>query len=75
MNYKEFRRHLGKAGMSINEFAALINVRPNSISNYAKKNSVPEEYAVIAVLTGEASDCGIDFRAALARFGIYVKPS
>jgi hypothetical protein len=60
--------------MTINEFAALINVRPNSISNYAKKNYVPEEYAVIAVLTGEASDRGIDFRATLTRFGIHVKP-
>lgn len=70
MNYKEFRRHLGKAGLTINEFSALIRVRPNSISNYAKKGKVPEEYAVIAVLAGEAADHGIDFRNALAKFGI-----
>ena len=71
MDYKEFRRHLGKAGLTINEFSALINVRPNSISNYAKKASVPAAYAVIAVLTGEAADHGIDFRNNLSRFGIW----
>lgn len=70
MDYKEFRRHLGKASLTINEFSALINVRPNSISNYAKKSNVPEEYAVIAILVGEAADRGIDFRNLLARFGI-----
>lgn len=70
MNYKEFRRHLGKAGLTINEFSALINVRPNSISNYAKKNNVPEVYAVIAVLAGETADHGIDFRNTLSKFGI-----
>lgn len=70
VNYKEFRRHLGKAGLTINEFSALIRVRPNSISNYAKKENVPDEYAVIAVLVGEAADHGMDFRNALAKFGI-----
>lgn len=70
VNYKEFRRHLGKAGLTINEFSALIRVRPNSISNYAKKGNVPDEYAVIAVLVGEAADHGLDFRNALAKFGI-----
>lgn len=70
MEYKEFRRHLGKAGLTINEFSSLIGVRPNSISNYKKKGNVPKEYAVIAVLTGEAAECGIDFRNTLAKFGI-----
>ncbi len=74
MNYKEFRRHLGKAGLTINEFSALIRVRPNSISNYAKKGNVPDVYAVIAVLAGEATDHGIDFRNALAKFGILTNP-
>lgn len=70
MDYIEFRRHLGKAGLTINEFSTLINVRPNSISNYKKKGNVPKEYAVIAVLAGEAADHGIDFRNTLAKFGI-----
>lgn len=70
VDYKEFRRHLGKAGLTINDLSAMINVRPNSISNYAKKGTVPEAYAVIAILAGEAADHGIDFRNALEKFGI-----
>lgn len=69
MEYAEFRRHLGKAGVTVNEFAAFVEVRPNSISNYSKKNVVPAEYAVIAVLIGDAADRGIDFREILSRFG------
>lgn len=70
MNYTEFKRHIGKAGLSINEFAALIKVKPSSVSNYAKKTAIPEKYAVIAVLLGDAADRGINFRDLFARFNI-----
>ena len=73
MNYAEFRRHLGKAGLTINEFSALMEVRPSSISNYAKKPLVPRQYAVIAVLLGDAADRGVDFRELLTRFGITLR--
>jgi hypothetical protein len=74
MTYQEFRRHLGKAGLSVNEFAALVQVLPNSVSNYSKKPEVPRGYALLAVLLGDAADRGINFREVLARFGVTVPP-
>lgn len=70
MEYTEFRRHLGKAGLTINEFAAFIEVFPSSVSNYARKGIVPIEYAVIAVLLGDAADRRVDFREILSQFGL-----
>jgi hypothetical protein len=70
MDYTEFRRHLGKAGLSINEFAALIDVLPNSVSNYSKKSAVPRIYAIAAVLLGDAADRQISYREVLNRYGI-----
>jgi len=74
MNYGEFRRHLGKAGLSVNDYAALIDVRPSSISNYRKKVEVPRVHAVIAVMLGEAADRSVNFREVLARFGLPIQP-
>src|SRR4051812_31927205 len=69
MDYEEFRRHVGKAGLNINEFAALVDVTPSSISNYAKKGRVPRHYALLAILLGDAAENRFDFRALFARFG------
>jgi transcriptional regulator with XRE-family HTH domain len=71
MTYIDFKRHLGKAGLSIDDFASLLGVRPNSISNYAKKGVVPVQHAVIAVLLGDAVDRGINALQLLARYGVY----
>ena len=70
MTYYEFKRHLGKAGLTVNEFAALLHLRPSSVSNYAKKVAVPQTHAVIAVALGDAADRGVDFRETLARYGV-----
>ena len=70
MDYHEFRRHLGKAGLTVNEFAGLIGVTPTAVSNYSKKGCVPTRHAVIAVLLGDAADRAVNFRELLARFGI-----
>jgi predicted transcriptional regulator len=70
MGYEEFRRHLGKAGLNVNGFAALMDVTPSSISNYAKKARVPRHYALLAVLLGDSADNNVDFRALLARFDV-----
>lgn len=70
MNYTEFRRHLGKAGLTINEFAALLGVKPSSVSNYSARPPVPAKYALLAVLLGEMVDRGIDFRSVLSRYGV-----
>lgn len=70
MLYAEFRRHLGKAGMTINDFAAYLCIRPTSVSNYSKSGSVPRAYAILAILLGEAADRGINSAKLLENFGI-----
>lgn len=70
MTYRDFKRHLGKAGLTVNEFAALLHVQPSSISNYAKKAAVPQAHAIIAVALGDAGDRNIDFRETFARYGV-----
>lgn len=71
MLYAEFRRHLGKAGMTINHFAAYLGVRPASVSNHSKSGVVPRNYAIIAVLLGDTADRGINARELLGNFGIF----
>jgi hypothetical protein len=68
--YAEFRRHLGKAGMTINDFAAYLGIRPASVSNHSKVGSVPRTYAIIAILLGEAADRGVHGADLLGHFGI-----
>lgn len=75
MTYDEFKRHLGKAGLSVNAFAAWLHVRPNSVSNYAKKGGVPQSHAVIAVALGDARDRGVDIGELFARYGVRAKNS
>lgn len=73
MNYKEFRRQLGKAGISIGTFADLLKMNRNSITNYAKAKEVPSHLAVIAVLMGEMAENGIDFCKVLKKIKIRYK--
>lgn len=70
MVYSEFRRHLGKAGMTINDFASFLCVRPASVSNYSKLGSVPRAYGIIVILLGESADRGVNNAQLLASFGI-----
>jgi 23S rRNA maturation-related 3'-5' exoribonuclease YhaM len=65
MNYKEFRRQLGKAGLSGKEFASLVKINPNSLANYSKKGKVPSHWAIIASLMGEMAEHNIDFKSSL----------
>lgn len=67
MTYDEFRRQLGKAGLTVKGFAQLIKQTPNSITNYAAHGDVPSHLAVIAALMGDMAESGLDFRATLAR--------
>lgn len=71
MLYVEFRRHLGKAGMTINDFAAYLRVRPASVSNYSKSGAVPRNYAIIAILLGDVTDRGVNVRELLGGFGVF----
>lgn len=67
MTYEEFRRQLGKAGLTVKGFAALIKQTPNSITNHAKQGEVPPHLAVIAALMGDMAEGGLDFRTTLTR--------
>jgi hypothetical protein len=73
MGYDEFRRHIGKAGLQMKEFAGLIHMTPTALSAYRKKNEVPTHLAIIAVLLGELVDNQIDYRPALAKITLSPK--
>jgi hypothetical protein len=70
VNYPEFKRHLGKAGMTIGRYAALLQINPNSVSNYAKRSEMPRVHALLAVMLGDARDRGEDIELVLNRYGL-----
>lgn len=70
MDFEEFKRHLGKAGLTTREFAELLCMNRNSISNYAATGKVPSHLAVIAALMGEMAEHRLDFRPVLSRIEI-----
>ncbi len=53
MRYDEFKQCLKVAGLSVKELAELLDMQPNSITNYRARGSVPRHLAVIAVLAAE----------------------
>jgi hypothetical protein len=73
MTYDEFQRQLGKAGITTREFAALIRMNSNSITNCSQKGEVPSHLAVIASLMGEMAEHHIDFKTALEKIDIEPK--
>ncbi|GAC1315573.1 MAG: helix-turn-helix domain-containing protein [Collimonas sp.] len=72
MTYDEFRRQIGKAGLTIHAFADLVKMNRVSLSNY-KQGDVPTHLAVIASLLGAMADGQTDFRAVLAAIEITPK--
>ena len=70
MDYDEFKRQVGKAGLTLKAFAALLDVKPASLSNYAKKGTVPRRLAIVAVLMAELADNHVDIKLSLSRAGI-----
>lgn len=73
MTYEEFQRQLGKAGLNGREFAGLVRMNPNSLSNCAHKAEIPSHWAVIVVLMAEMAEHRLDFRQALAEVDIAPK--
>ncbi|UGV32144.1 XRE family transcriptional regulator [Halopseudomonas aestusnigri] len=65
MTYDEFQRQIGKAGLTIREFADLVKMHRNSVTNYARLGEVPSHLAVIAALLGAMADNKVDFRSVL----------
>jgi len=75
MTYGEFQRQLGKAGLSAREFADLIRMNRNSITNCSQKGKVPSHLAIIAALMGEMAENHLDFKSVLAKVDIEPKKS
>lgn len=75
MTYEEFKRQLGKAGITAYQFAELIKMNPSSVTNCSQRGVVPSHLAVISVLMGEMAENGLDFRIALSKIDIKPKQS
>jgi hypothetical protein len=73
VTYEEFQRHVGKAGLSLKEFAGLLRMNRASLSNLAKKGEVPAHLAIIATLLGEMAEQRVEFRPSLSRIDIKPK--
>lgn len=65
MTYDEFKRHVGKSGLTIKAFADLLKLNRASISNHAKSGEVPTHLAVIAVLLAELAERKVNFKEIL----------
>lgn len=70
MTYEEFRRQLGKAGLTNRQFADLVKINPNSITNFKKEGEVPDHWAIVALLMGLLADQGIDYKEPISRISL-----
>lgn len=75
MTYTEFLAELDQAALSVREFAALLQMNPNSVSNYARSGEVPTHFAVIAALLAELRRNGINHQPVFSRLRIAAKRS
>lgn len=73
MTYEEFQRQLGKAGISVKEFAGLLGMNRNSITNCSVRAEIPSHLAVIAALMAEMAEHQLDFKKPLSRIEIAPK--
>ena len=73
MPYEEFQRLMGKAGLSIKEFATLLDMNPNSITNYKKIGKVPTHIAVLVYLLSSMKVEGVDFYPIFEKIKSYSK--
>lgn len=73
MTYAEFLAELDRAALNVREFAALVQMNANSVSNYAAASEVPKHLAVIVALLAEMRSNGIDYQPVFARIQIAAK--
>jgi len=59
--------------LSIKEFAELLGIKPNSITNYSKQGVVPTHIAVIVALISTMKDEGLDFYPVFEKVKSYSK--
>jgi hypothetical protein len=69
LTYLEFLAELDQAALSVRDFASLMQMNPNSVSNYARSGEVPTHLAVIAALRRN----GIDHHPIFSRIRIAPK--
>lgn len=60
MTYSEFQIELINSGLSIKDFASLIGMHPNSVTNYKSKGVLPLNLSIIVALISEFKGKGID---------------
>ncbi len=72
MSYDEFLVELGKAGLNVSGFAKLIEMRPNSVSNYAGCE-IPTHLAIIAALLSEMQIHGVPYTNVFSRLELTKK--
>jgi hypothetical protein len=70
MKYANFRSHLGRASLTNKEFAELVGLNSNSITNYAQNDHVPIHWAIVVLLMDEMAGNGIDFKHLLQKLDI-----
>lgn len=70
MNYDELIRNIGKAGLTVKEFAILLKANPNSITNLKNKDYVPKNLGIIAVLLGEMVDKSVEYKHLFERLDL-----
>lgn len=73
MTYEEFQRQLGKAGLNTKEFAELLGMNRNSVTNCSTRGEVPNHLAVIATLMAEMAENKLDFRSPINKVGSPLK--
>ena len=73
MTYDEFRIELEGAKLSLREFAALLKLNPNSLTNYKAIGTVPDHIALIATLIHELVQQGVEYRQAIKRVRVTPK--
>lgn len=73
MTYAEFQLRLSRAHLTAREFAELVGMNRNSVTNCARKGEVPSHLAVIASLMAAMAENGLDFREGLAAVEVQPK--
>jgi hypothetical protein len=73
MTYDEFQRRVRKAGLTVKEFAELVRMNKNSVTNCAARGEVPSHLAVMVTLMAELAEHRVDFRTGLERLELDIK--
>jgi len=73
MSYQDFLAELQKIGLSVRDFAGLIGMNPNSLSNYARRGELPSHIALIAVLVAGVAEKGGDYRRIMSKVALAPK--